>query len=139
VLIRAPQGWSPVVVATVAMLALAAVDLLAAVVTKEAVSRGSGRLALLAATLFLVLFWIYASSLQYAELAPVTFGWIVALQIGVVLVDRFHNAVRLPRGAWLAIAVMLVAQAYLIFAVSAPGTDRSAAPAPGASALPPGA
>jgi hypothetical protein len=137
VLIRAPHSWPPVLVATVAMLALAAVDLLAAVVTKEAVTRRSGWLALSAATLFVVLFWIYASSLQYAELAPVTFGWIVALQIGVVLVDRFHNAVRLPPGAWLAIGVMLLAQAYLIFAVSAPAEGRAAGRDPAVSSLPP--
>jgi hypothetical protein len=137
VLIRAPHSWPPVLVATVAMLALAAVDLLAAVLTKEAVTRRSGWLALLAASLFVVLFWIYASSLQYAELAPVTFGWIVALQIGVVLVDRFHNSVRLPAGAWLAIGVMLVAQAYLIFAVSGAGEEPATAPDRAAAALPP--
>jgi hypothetical protein len=34
-------------------------------------------------------FWVYASSLRYAELTPVTPGWIVIRQIGVVILDRY--------------------------------------------------
>lgn len=54
-----------------------------------------------------------ASSLQYAELAVVTVGWVVVLQVGLVLVDRFRYAVELPPAEWLAMVVALAAQAYL--------------------------
>jgi hypothetical protein len=69
--------------------------------------------------MFLLLFWVYASSLQYAELAPVTLGWIVVLQVGVVLLDRYRYGTQLPVGAWLAISVMIAAQAYLLLAPAA--------------------
>ena len=44
---------------------------------------GSVRALVLGAGAFVVLFWVYASSLQYAELAVVTMGWIVLLQVGI--------------------------------------------------------
>jgi len=121
VLIRAPESWPPALVAAIAMVLLAVLDLAGSLVAKEAVLQRSPRLAVLGAAIFLALFWIYASSLQYAELAPVTFGWIVLLQIGVILLDRFRYAVQLPAGAWVAVAVMVVAQAYLLLAVQPSG------------------
>jgi hypothetical protein len=119
VLIRAPHSWPAPAVAAVAMLLLAVLDLGGSVAAKEAVLRRSPSLAVVGAGLFVVLFWVYASSLQYADLAPVTFGWIVALQVGVVLLDRFRYATSLPAGSWVAIAVIVAAQAYLLFAGSA--------------------
>jgi hypothetical protein len=98
------------------MLLLAVLDLGGSMAAKEAVLRRSVLLAVLGAGLYVLLFWVYASSLQYADLAPVTFGWIVALQVGVVLLDRFRYSAPLPPGAWVAIAVILAAQAYLLFA-----------------------
>ena len=59
---------------------------------------------------FGVLFWVYASSLQYAELALVTMGWIVMLQVGLVVLDRVRYGVELPPGKWVAIVVLLAAQ-----------------------------
>jgi len=63
---------------------------------------------------------VYASSLQYAELALVTLGWVVALQIGVLLLDRFRYAVPIPGRAWAAVAVILVAEAYLLVGIGGP-------------------
>jgi predicted ferric reductase len=74
---------------------------------------------LLGLAAFAVLFWVYASSLQYAELALVTMGWVVMLQVGLVLVDRWRYGVELPVGKWVAIGVVLLAQAYLVLAPSA--------------------
>jgi hypothetical protein len=125
VLIRAPHTWPAPAVAAAAMLVLAVLDLGGSLAAKEAVLRRSPLLAALGAGLFVVLFWVYASSLQYADLAPVTFGWIVALQVGVVLLDRFRYSTALPAGSWVAMAVILVAQAYLLFA----GAGSSAATA----------
>lgn len=132
-LLRAPHGWSPVVVAAVAMVLLAVLDLGGAYAAKEAVGRRSPAFALAGLTLFALLFWVYCSSLQYAELAPVTFGWIVVLQIGVVLLDRFHYGVSVPRGHWVAIGLILAAQAYLLLAPSGTAPPGVAAP-PGPAA-----
>lgn len=129
-MIRFPQAWPGPVVAVVAMLLLAALDLAGAWAAKEAAARRSVGMAALGAVLFLLLFWVYASSLQYAELAPVTFGWVVLLQVGVLLLDRFRYQVPLPPGAWVAVLVLLAAQAYLLLApTGAPAADRVAEPA----------
>jgi hypothetical protein len=59
-----------------------------------------------------------------AELSVVTFGWIVFLQVGLLILDRVRYGVELPPGKWVAIAAILVLQAYLILApngVSAEG------------------
>jgi hypothetical protein len=126
VLLRAPDSWPQPVVAVVAMVILAVLDLGGAIAAKEAVERRSYALAIAGAALYLLLFWVYASSLKVAELGPVTFGWIVVLQIGVVLVDRFHYGTTMPTGKWVAVAVLVVAQAYLLLGPS--GDPAVAAP-----------
>jgi hypothetical protein len=128
-LIKAPEGWPVPVVATVAMVCLAGLDLAGAVLAKEWASNGSIRALVLGAGAFLVLFWVYASSLRYAELALVTMGWVVMLQVGLLLVDRWRYGVELPVGKWVAIGVVLVAQAYLVLA---PSTSVASAASGGA-------
>ncbi|WP_088281614.1 hypothetical protein [Kineosporia sp. A_224] len=128
-LLRAPAGWSPFVVAAVAMVVLAALDLAGAYAAKEAVLRRSPAFAAFGITLFVLLFWVFASSLQYAELAPVTFGWIVVLQVGVVLLDRFHYGQPVPRGHWAAIVLIIAAQAYLLLAPTGSPPTTAAPPA----------
>lgn len=118
-LIKAPEAWPVPVVATIAMVCLAGLDLVGAVFAKEWAANGSVRALVLGAGAFLVLFWVYASSLRYAELALVTMGWVVMLQVGLVLVDRWRYGVELPTGKWVAIGVVLVAQAYLVLAPTA--------------------
>lgn len=118
-LIKAPEAWPVPVVATIAMVCLAGLDLAGALFAKEWAENGSVRALVLGAGVFLVLFWVYASSLRYAELALVTMGWVVMLQVGLVLIDRWRYGVELPTGKWIAIGVVLVAQAYLVLAPSA--------------------
>jgi hypothetical protein len=125
-LIKAPDAWPVPVVATVAMVCLAGLDLLGAVLAKEWAENGSVRALVLGAGAFLVLFWVYASSLRYAELALVTMGWVVMLQVGLVLIDRWRYGVELPTGKWVAIGVVLVAQAYLVLAPAAEQASASA-------------
>ncbi len=115
-LIKAPAGLPVVVVATTAMLALAAVDLLGAVFAKEWAESGTARALVLGLGSFALLFWIYASSLRYAELSVVTMGWVVILQVGLLMIDRMRYGVELPPGKWVAVAVVLIAQGYLVLA-----------------------
>jgi hypothetical protein len=115
-LLRVPEGWPQPVAAAVAMILLAVLDLAGSLAAKEAVERRSVGLAVAGAGCFLAVFWVYMSSLQVAELSAVTFGWVVILQVGVVLLDRFRYGVIPAPGTWLAIAVLLAAQAYLILA-----------------------
>jgi len=134
-LIRLPASWPHPLVAALAMVVLALVDLASAVAAKEAVSRRSMPLAMVGLALYVVLFWVYSSSLRYADLAPVTLGWVVVMQVGVILLDRFRYGATLSRGQWAAVAVLLVAQAYLLLARQAPA-EPGPEPAPAAVAAP---
>ena len=130
-LLRAPASWPEPVVAVVAMVVLAAVDLTASWVTKEAVVRRSAPWAAVGVALFLVLFYVYASSLQYAELALVTLGWVVVLQVGVLLLDRYRYGQQLGLDKWVAVGVIIAAQAYLLVAsASAPPASSATPPEP---------
>jgi hypothetical protein len=117
-LLKLPSSWPLPVVATVCMGALAALDLFGAFAAKEwaesknTLALGGGALS------FLVLFWVYASSLQYAELAVVTMGWIVLLQVGILVIDRVVYDSSLPAGKLAAVVIILAAQGYLVLAPS---------------------
>ena len=117
-MLRAPAGWPVATVAVVAMVALAGLDLVGAIAAKEWAEHRSLLPLLVGVGSFVVLFWVYASSLQYAELAVVTMGWIVILQVSLVLVDRLRYGVDLPTGKWVAIVALLVAQGYLLLGPS---------------------
>jgi multidrug transporter EmrE-like cation transporter len=108
------------------MVLLAVVDLGGTYATKEAVVRRSLPWAITGVALFVLLFYVYASSLQYAELTLVTLGWIVFLQVGVVLLDRFRYGQVFGLDKWLAIALIIAAQTYLLLApASAPAAGTS--------------
>ena len=104
-LIRVPAGWPVPVIATVAMVLLAALDLAGAVAAKE---------------------WAENGSLRYAELSVVTMGWIVILQVGLLLIDRWRYGIELPTGKWVEIGVVLLAQGYLLLAPTAGSSGRAA-------------
>jgi hypothetical protein len=99
-----------------AMIALAGLDFLGAVLAKEWAGGRSHWLFAAGLLTFAVLFGVYAISLETAELSTVTFGWIVFLQVGLLLFERIRYGVELPAGKWAAIPVILGLQAYLVLA-----------------------
>jgi len=113
VLLRTPEAWPVPLVAAGAMVTLAVLDFAGAVLAKEWVS-GRAWAGVAGLAVFGVLFWAYASSLRYSDLATVTLGWIVVLQVGIVLLDRFRYGVTLPTGKWVAVVCMVGAEAYLL-------------------------
>ena len=116
-MLKAPVAWPTWVVGAVgAVIVLAALDLVGAMAAKEWATRATLAPLIVGVTAFLTLFWVYASALQYAELALVTLGWIVVLQVALLLLDRFRYGVEMPTGKWVAVAIILAAQAYLLMA-----------------------
>ena len=111
-----PAGWRFYLISLAAMIALAGLDMLGALLAKEWAERQHGAWFLAGLLTFGVLFAVYAASLRVAELSVVTFGWIVILQVGLLLFDRFRYGVALPPAKWLAIALILALQAYLVLA-----------------------
>jgi hypothetical protein len=111
-----PASWDFYLLSLGAMLALAGLDFLGAMLAKEWVERHHPAYFLAGLLSFGILFAVYAASLKVAELSVVTFGWIVFLQAGLVILDRVRYGVELPPGKWVAIAAILILQAYLVLA-----------------------
>ena len=61
-----------------------------------------------------VLFAVYARALRVADLSVVTIGWVVFLQVGLLLIDRFRYDLALSPPKWAAVAAILVLQGYLV-------------------------
>lgn len=115
--VAAAPTISPLTFAGVVLL-LAGLDLIGSMLAKEwaGASRPWAFIAGLVA--FVALFTVYAVGLRYAEMSSVTFGWIVVLQVGVLLLERFRYQVELPTGKWIAIGAILALQGYLVLAPS---------------------
>jgi hypothetical protein len=106
---------SPVALVVI-MVALVALDLVGAIVAKEWTQGRSSWFFVAGTASFAALFAVYAIGLRYAELSTVTFGWIVGLQVAVLIVERLRYEVELPPGKWMAIAAILFLQGYLVLA-----------------------
>src|SRR3954453_10935801 len=113
-LVRVPDSWPLPAVAGTAMVTLAVLDFLGSLAAKEWADSGATRWLVAGIASFLLLFYVYASSLQYAELALVTMGWIVLLQVSLLMLDRLRYGVSLPTGQWLAVVGILALQGYLL-------------------------
>ena len=72
---------------TGAMVVLAGLDFCGALLAKQWADRGSLPCFLIGIATFAVLFAVYAKSLETADLSIVTMGWVVLLQVGLILVD----------------------------------------------------
>ena len=91
-----------------AMIVLAGLDFGGALLAKQWADNGSRLCFLIGLGLFVVLFAVYATSLKTAELSVVTMGWVVLLQVGLVLIDRLHYNVSISVEKWAVIACHLV-------------------------------
>ncbi len=98
----------------VAIIALAGLDLLGAFFAAEWAAHRSAVPLLAGLATFLVLFLVYAVSLRVADLVVVTFGWIVILQAGVVVMAALRYGTHYSMDVWAVLVVLLGAQTYLI-------------------------
>lgn len=114
-LLRVPDALPRPAVAIAAMVVLAGLDVLGALLARRWAHGGSAVWFGAGLGCFALLFWVYGSSLRYAELIPVTFGWLVALQIGLMLIDRVSSTRPVPVGHWFAAIAMIALEGYLIF------------------------
>jgi hypothetical protein len=105
--------------ALAAMVALAGLDLVGAILARRYADQRSWVTLIGGVAIFGLLFWIYGRSLAYSELATVTFGWVIIVQVGVVVLDRVNSGVTIPTGKGLAMVAMVGLQCYLLFAPAA--------------------
>lgn len=114
--IALPDSWMFYLTSLAAMLGLAALDFAGAIFAKESTERNNYGLYIAGAASFLMLYVVYAQILKTAELSIVTIGWVVFLQVGLILVDRFRYGVEFGSTKWIAIGLILLLQAYLVLA-----------------------
>jgi hypothetical protein len=118
--LRAPESMPGVVVAVVAMVVLAGLDIAGALLARRWATGGSTLWFLAGALCFVVLFWVYGSSLRYADLVCVTFGWIAALQVGLLIAGQVASSAAVPLRTWV-IAGVIIALEGVLLASSNPG------------------
>jgi multidrug transporter EmrE-like cation transporter len=113
-----PQGLPPMVqfvlTSVSAMFGLALLDFIGAIFAKEWADTRQPWWFVAGLLTFMGLFAFYATSLKTAELSIVTIGWVVFLQVGLVLYERLRYGTSLPPLKWAAIVLILLLQAYLI-------------------------
>lgn len=97
-----------------AAIVLAGLDFIGALFAKQWADHGNHLFFFIGLGTFGILFAVYATSLKTAELSVVTMGWVVMLQVGLILVDRLHYQVSFSWDKWLVIIIILVLQIYLI-------------------------
>ncbi|MFG1924850.1 hypothetical protein [Cryptosporangium sp. NPDC048952] len=124
-------GFSPMGLA--AMVALTGLDLVGSYCAMRYMDNGHQLWWSAGAIAFLGVFAVYAASLHWAELGTVTLGWIVGVQVGVLVMDRVANGVVVPPGKWIAMAAIFLLMAYMIFAPNGKSTKSvSIVPSPSA-------
>lgn len=113
-----PQGFPPLlqffITSVSAMLVLALLDFIGAVFAKEWADTRQPLWFAAGLLTFMGLFVFYAASLKTAELSIVTIGWVVFLQVGLLLYERVRYDASLPPLKWAAIVLILTLQAYLV-------------------------
>jgi multidrug transporter EmrE-like cation transporter len=131
--------WQFVLTSLSAMIILALFDFVGAVFAKEWADTRQPWWFVAGLATFMGLFCFYAYSLKTAELSIVTIGWVVFLQVGLLLYERFRYGTELAVLKWAAIVLILALQTYLVLApnhTAAPAESALVAPVPPEAVLP---
>lgn len=101
--------------------ALAALDLVGAILAKEWADRRQHWLFVVGVGCAVALFVLFAVAVRYAEMSTVTLCWVVTMQVGLMLAEQFRYGVGHGADRWAAVIAMIGLQAYLL---AAPTTAR---------------
>ena len=93
---------------------LAALDLVGAILAKEWADRRHHWLFALGAVCAIGLFVLFAVAVRYAEMSTVTLGWVVAMQLGLMLAEQYRYGVGHDADRWLVMLAMIGLQVYLL-------------------------
>jgi hypothetical protein len=125
-MLQLPERLPAPVMLLLAMMLLAGLDLLGAVAAKNWSEHRTFPWFAAGAAVFVIVFWVYGSVLQVAELSVVTLGWIVLLQVAVVILDRVRYSVTVTPAQMVAIVLILFLQGYLVLSASSSADDLPA-------------
>lgn len=101
--------------AVAAMVVLAALDLVGALLARQWSDHRSAVSLVGGVVVFGVLFVVYGKSLDYAHLTTITVGWLVMLQLGVMVLDGVAGQGTFTWDRIAAMVTVLGLQAYLTF------------------------
>jgi multidrug transporter EmrE-like cation transporter len=116
-----PASWRFPIVSVTLMISLAGLDFVGSIFAKEWTERHHSVFFVAGLLTFVLLFVVYANSLKVVELSVVTIGWVVFLQVGLLVIDRLKYDVELSTAKWIAVGLILMLQAYLVLAPTADG------------------
>lgn len=119
--------WQFILTSLSAMIILALFDFVGAVFAKEWADTRQPWWFVAGLATFMGLFCFYAYSLKTAELSIVTIGWVVFLQVGLLVYERVRYGTELPAMKWAAIVIILALQAYLVLAPNGNGDPAESA------------
>ena len=119
--------WQFILTSLSAMIILALFDFVGAVFAKEWADTRQPWWFVAGLATFMGLFCFYAYSLKTAELSIVTIGWVVFLQVGLLVYERVRYGTELPAMKWAAIVIILSLQAYLVLAPNGNGDIEESA------------
>jgi hypothetical protein len=97
-----------------AVVALAGLDLVGAVLAARWSATHQPWVLVLGVVVFGMLFVVYARGLSFATLTTVTLGWVVLLQVGVVVIEHVKRGTFPPADQLAVVAALLALQGYLV-------------------------
>ena len=93
---------------------LAGFDLAGAVFAKEWDQKRHHWMLAAGALMFVALFAVFVLAMRYAEMSTVTLGWIVVMQVGLMLTEQFRYRIDHGLDRWAAVLAMIALQGYLL-------------------------
>lgn len=104
------------------VVSLAGLDLLGAYLAKEFSVRPRWLIMAAGLAAFALLFFVYAKSLSVTDLWIVTFGWVVLLEVGVLILDRVRFGTHIPTHKIVLAGVIVILQVALMLPAPAKAT-----------------
>ncbi len=101
-------------------LALAGIDIAEAVLAKEWATRRSPWLLVAGLVASALLFAILVVALGYTEMSTLTIGWIVVLQLGLMVTETVRYGVSHAPDRWVVMGAIVCLLAYLVVSPSSP-------------------
>jgi hypothetical protein len=117
-----------VVWAVFAISILAGLDLVGAYLAKEFALRPRWLILASGVVAFSLLFIVYVRSLRLTELWIVTFGWVVLLEVGVLLLDRFRFSTSIPVYKLVLAGIIVTLQVFLLVPSRSPKSSGATSP-----------
>lgn len=97
---------------------LASLDVVESVLAKEWSIRRSPWLLIAGLTASVLLFVVFVVAIRFTEMSTVTIGWVVMMQVGLMVTESVRYGVSHPTDRWVAMGAIICLLGYLVVAPS---------------------